>query len=91
MVSLTSLVLKTLTSKLPLPLQQFNLISSPRCLPVPKPIGGTLVLAANSLFYLNQGIPPYGVTLNSIGDNTVEGANVQKNLGRNSIENLPLI
>ena len=51
-----------------------------RCLPVPKPIGGTLVLAANSLFYLNQGIPPYGVTLNSIGDNTVEGANVQKNL-----------
>ena len=39
-----------------------------------------MVLAANSLFYLNQGIPPYGVTLNSIGDNTVEGANVQKNL-----------
>ena len=46
------------------------------------------MLAANSLFYLNQGIPPYGVTLNSIGDNTVEGANVQKNLGRYSIENI---
>ncbi len=46
-----------------------------RCLPVPKPIGGTLVFAVNSLFYLNQGIPPYGVALNSIGDSTVD--NVQ--------------
>ena len=43
-----------------------------RALPVPKPIGGTLVFAVNSLFYLNQGIPPYAVSLNSIGDSTTE-------------------
>ena len=43
-----------------------------RALPVPKPIGGTLVMAVNSLYYLNQGIPPYAVSLNSLGDNTAE-------------------
>lgn len=47
-------------------------------LPVPKPIGGTLVFAVNALFYLNQGIPPYAVSLNSLGDSTME--NVVKNL-----------
>ena len=41
-------------------------------LPVPMPVGGTLVLAVNSLFYLNQGVPPYSVSLNSLGDNTME-------------------
>ena len=45
-----------------------------RALPVPKPIGGTLIFAVNSLFYLNQGIPPYAVSLNSVGDTTTENA-----------------
>lgn len=40
-----------------------------RVLPVPEPIGGILVFAVNNLFYLNQGVPPYGVSLNSLGDN----------------------
>ena len=36
------------------------------CLAVPKPIGGILVLATNSIIYLNQSIPPYGVALNTL-------------------------
>ena len=42
-----------------------------RAVPVPMPIGGTLVFAVNSLFYLNQGIPLYGVSLNCTGDKDV--------------------
>ena len=38
---------------------------------MPKPVGGTLVFAVNSLFYLNQGIPIYGVSLNATGDKDV--------------------
>jgi len=39
-----------------------------KAVPVPMPTGGTLVFAVNSLFYLNQGIPCCGVSLNATGD-----------------------
>lgn len=39
-----------------------------KAVPIKKPIGGTLILAVNSLIYLNQSIPPYGVSLNSIAE-----------------------
>lgn len=37
-----------------------------RCYAVPPPIGGMLLFALNSLIYINQSVPSYGVTLNSI-------------------------
>ncbi|XP_043489722.1 cleavage and polyadenylation specificity factor subunit 1 isoform X1 [Polistes fuscatus] len=39
-----------------------------QAVPVKKPLGGTLIMAVNSLIYLNQSIPPYGVSLNSLAD-----------------------
>ncbi|XP_055589529.1 cleavage and polyadenylation specificity factor subunit 1 [Uranotaenia lowii] len=35
---------------------------------ISKPIGGCLILSANALIYLNQSVPPYGVSLNSTAD-----------------------
>lgn len=37
---------------------------------VKKPLGGTLIMAVNSLIYLNQSIPPYGVSLNSLTESS---------------------
>ncbi|XP_053620009.1 cleavage and polyadenylation specificity factor subunit 1 [Plodia interpunctella] len=37
---------------------------------VPRPLGGCLIMAVNSLIYLNQSVPPYGVSLNSIATHT---------------------
>ena len=44
-----------------------------KILSVPKPIGGILVFSVNALFFLNQGIPPFAVSLNSLGDAAMEG------------------
>jgi len=33
---------------------------------VSRPIGGVLIMAVNSLIYLNQSVPPFGIALNSI-------------------------
>ncbi|XP_055902575.1 cleavage and polyadenylation specificity factor subunit 1 [Eupeodes corollae] len=41
-----------------------------RLLAIQKPIGGCLVASTNALMYLNQSVPPYGVSLNSIADNS---------------------
>ncbi|XP_005092153.1 cleavage and polyadenylation specificity factor subunit 1 [Aplysia californica] len=37
---------------------------------IPKPIGGVMIFAVNSLMYLNQSVPPFGVSLNSIADSS---------------------
>uniref|UniRef100_A0A1B6G369 Cleavage and polyadenylation specificity factor subunit 1 n=3 Tax=Proconiini TaxID=565685 RepID=A0A1B6G369_9HEMI len=39
-----------------------------QALAVRKPLGGTLIFAINSLIYLNQSVPPYGISLNSVTD-----------------------
>ncbi|XP_052872855.1 cleavage and polyadenylation specificity factor subunit 1 [Anopheles cruzii] len=41
-----------------------------QAIPINKPIGGCLVMCANSLIYLNQSVPPYGVSLNSSADHS---------------------
>jgi cleavage and polyadenylation specificity factor subunit 1 len=37
---------------------------------VPPPIGGILLFAVNSIIYINQSVPSYGVSLNSIAKTT---------------------
>lgn len=37
-----------------------------KAIAVPQPIGGVLIFAVNSLIYINQSVPSYGVSLNSI-------------------------
>ena len=39
-----------------------------QAIPVRKPLGGTLIMAINALIYLNQSVPPFGVSLNSMND-----------------------
>lgn len=38
--------------------------------PIQRPLGGCLILAVNSVIYLNQSIPPYGVSLNSAANHS---------------------
>lgn len=41
-----------------------------RVFPIQKPIGGCLVTSVNAIIYLNQSVPPYGVSLNSSADHS---------------------
>ncbi|XP_045761794.1 cleavage and polyadenylation specificity factor subunit 1 isoform X1 [Maniola jurtina] len=41
-----------------------------QAVPLQKPLGGCLIMAVNSLIYLNQSVPPYGVSLNSVATHT---------------------
>lgn len=41
-----------------------------QAVPINKPIGGCLILCTNSLIYLNQSVPSYGVSLNSTADHS---------------------
>ncbi len=51
-----------------------------KCLAVPPPIGGVLLFGVNSLIYINQSVPSYGISLNSI-------AKIASNYPFKSVEN----
>ncbi|VDM68066.1 unnamed protein product [Strongylus vulgaris] len=40
-----------------------------RLVAIPKPLGGILVIGSNEVIYLNQSVPPCGISLNSCYDN----------------------
>ncbi|KAK3924905.1 Cleavage and polyadenylation specificity factor subunit 1 [Frankliniella fusca] len=39
-----------------------------QALAIEKPLGGTLIFTTNAIIYLNQSVPPFGVSLNSVTD-----------------------
>lgn len=41
-----------------------------KCYAVPPPIGGVMIFGVNSLIYLNQSVPAYAISLNSIAKTT---------------------
>jgi cleavage and polyadenylation specificity factor subunit 1 len=41
-----------------------------QAVPINKPIGGCLIMCVNSLIYLNQSVPSYGVSLNSTAEHS---------------------
>lgn len=43
-----------------------------KAIAVPQPIGGVLIFTVNGLIYINQSVPSYGVSLNSIAKNTTK-------------------
>ena len=49
-----------------LPCDTFGLMS------IPRPIGGILVFGANCVLHLNQGIPAYGISLNSFTESNTD-------------------
>lgn len=44
------------------------------CEAVPKPLGGLLVMAANSIIYLDQSVPPFGVSVNNLTNGSTQFA-----------------
>ncbi|XP_054282084.1 cleavage and polyadenylation specificity factor subunit 1-like, partial [Macrosteles quadrilineatus] len=52
-----------------------------QALAVRKPLGGTVIFCINSLIYLNQSVPPYGISLNSLTEvSTAFPLKIQENV-----------